>query len=122
VTFSVWKALFLREAVYRIAQDRIAWLWLILEPVAHVALMMWVFTGFARSSRSRPALFITLACRLFLARNVMTSAMDAIPRNAVFFPTGNQAGGHGAGARRARRFAEIVIPLLDSHRRRNPGL
>ena len=47
VTFGVWKALFLREAVYRIAQDRIAWLWLILEPVAHVALMMWVFTGFS---------------------------------------------------------------------------
>lgn len=88
MTFGVWKALFLREAVYRIAQDRIAWLWLVLEPVAHVALMMWVFTGFQRAviAGADPAVFITLGVlAFFLPRNVMTSAMDAIPRNAMLF-------------------------------------
>jgi len=33
VTFSVWKAMFLREAVARLSAGRAAWLWLLLEPV-----------------------------------------------------------------------------------------
>ena len=88
VTFGVWKALFLREAVYRIAQDRIAWLWLVIEPVSHVALMMWVFTGFNHVviAGADTALFITLGVLgFFLPRNVLTSAMEAIPRNAMLF-------------------------------------
>ena len=33
ITFSVWKALFLREAVFRLSTGRAAWMWLLLEPV-----------------------------------------------------------------------------------------
>lgn len=33
ITLSVWKALFLREAVTRLSTGRAAWLWLMLEPV-----------------------------------------------------------------------------------------
>lgn len=44
ITLSVWRALFLREALTRLAKGRVAWLWLLLEPVGHVALMMMVFS------------------------------------------------------------------------------
>jgi capsular polysaccharide transport system permease protein len=44
ITFSVWKALFLREAITRIWSSRTAWVWLLLEPVAHVAYLMFIYT------------------------------------------------------------------------------
>ena len=44
VTIAVWKALFLREAVSRLAQDRIAWALLIVEPLFHVVMLMWVYS------------------------------------------------------------------------------
>jgi capsular polysaccharide transport system permease protein len=44
VTLAVWNALFLREALSRISRERIAWLWLLLEPVAHITFLMLVFT------------------------------------------------------------------------------
>lgn len=43
VTFSVWKALFLREAVARLFASRAAWAWLLLEPVFHVVYLMFLF-------------------------------------------------------------------------------
>jgi len=33
ITLSVWKALFIREAVTRLSMGRVAWLWLMLEPL-----------------------------------------------------------------------------------------
>jgi len=42
VTLSVWRALFLREAVSRLAASRTAWLWLLLEPVVHVVFLMFL--------------------------------------------------------------------------------
>ena len=44
ITLSVWKALFLREAVTRITSSRIAWIWLFLEPIVHFAFMMFMMT------------------------------------------------------------------------------
>lgn len=44
ITFSVWKALFLREAVSRLAAGRAAWLWLLLEPLVHVVFMLFIFS------------------------------------------------------------------------------
>lgn len=43
IMLSVWKALFLREAVSRLSAGRAAWLWLLLEPVAHVVFLMFIF-------------------------------------------------------------------------------
>ena len=45
ITLSVWRALVLREALTRIATGRAGWVWLLLEPVAHVALMLVIFTA-----------------------------------------------------------------------------
>lgn len=47
ITLSVWRALFLREAVFRLFGSRGAWFWLLLEPIAHIAILMAVF-GLAR--------------------------------------------------------------------------
>ena len=40
VTLAGWKALFLREAVNRLARERGAWFWLLVEPVIHVASLL----------------------------------------------------------------------------------
>lgn len=44
ITLSVWKALFLREAVSRLSAGRAAWLWLLLEPMVHVVFLLFIFT------------------------------------------------------------------------------
>jgi capsular polysaccharide transport system permease protein len=44
ITLSVWKALFLREALGRISSGRAAWFWLLAEPVFNVAYMLVIFT------------------------------------------------------------------------------
>ena len=43
ITLAVWKALFLREAVSRVAAGRGAWLWLILEPAVHVGYLVLIY-------------------------------------------------------------------------------
>lgn len=43
-TLSVWKALFLREAMVRMFGSRMAWVWLVLEPVANVLWLVLIFT------------------------------------------------------------------------------
>jgi capsular polysaccharide transport system permease protein len=43
-TLLVWKALFLRESVARISTGRAAWIWLLLEPVIHIGIIMFIFT------------------------------------------------------------------------------
>ncbi len=44
ITLSVWKGLFLREALSRIFSGRAAWFWLLAEPVFHVLSLIVVFT------------------------------------------------------------------------------
>jgi capsular polysaccharide transport system permease protein len=44
VTLAAWHALLLREAVSRMFSRRISLAWLLLEPVAHIAFMIFVFT------------------------------------------------------------------------------
>jgi len=43
ITLSVWKALFLREALTRLFGARGAWFWLLAEPVFQVTIMMFFF-------------------------------------------------------------------------------
>lgn len=45
VTLSVWHALLLREALSRLFHRRAAWVWLLLEPIAHVLFLVVVFTA-----------------------------------------------------------------------------
>lgn len=43
ITLSVWKALFLREALSRLFASRTSMIWLFFEPVFHMSYMAWVF-------------------------------------------------------------------------------
>lgn len=44
ITLSVWKALFLREAITRLSSGRGAWGWLLLEPIIHASIPLLMFT------------------------------------------------------------------------------
>jgi len=44
ITFTTWKALFLREAVARLTSGRSAWVWLLLEPVLQISFMLVIMT------------------------------------------------------------------------------
>ena len=44
VTFAVWNALFLREAVARLSATRGAWVLIVLEPVLHACFMLVLYT------------------------------------------------------------------------------
>lgn len=44
VAFSVWRAIFLREALDRLFDMRFAWFWLLAEPVLHIAFIAFVMT------------------------------------------------------------------------------
>lgn len=44
ITLSTWKALFLREALSRLTGSRIAWLWLLFEPIFHMSFLLFIFT------------------------------------------------------------------------------
>ncbi len=44
ITFTTWKALFLREAVARLTSRRNAWVWLLLEPALQISFMLVLMT------------------------------------------------------------------------------
>ncbi len=44
ISISVWKALFLREAITRISISRAAWMWLLFEPMVQMILLMFLFS------------------------------------------------------------------------------
>jgi capsular polysaccharide transport system permease protein len=88
ITFAVWKALFLREAVTRLSAGRAAWLWILMEPLVHVTMLMALF-GFVYHriiSGLDGAMFImTGLLGFFMARNTATRCIEAIPANGALF-------------------------------------
>jgi capsular polysaccharide transport system permease protein len=44
IMYSTWKALFLRSAVARLSKRRLAWFWLIFDPLFSIVLLMLVFS------------------------------------------------------------------------------
>jgi capsular polysaccharide transport system permease protein len=80
--FAVWKALFLREMVNRLAQERAAWAWMIVEPLAHIAILAWMFTQGFRTrviAGADTVVFIMLGILgFFLVRNIMNKGIDAV--------------------------------------------
>ena len=89
VMLSVWKALFLREMINRIAAERIAWVWMIVEPLAHIAFLAALLTlGFrTRNIAGGSAIIFVMVGILgfFMTRNVMTRTMDAVERGANLY-------------------------------------
>lgn len=88
ITLSVWKALFLREALTRLSAGRAAWLWIIVEPAAQVALLMLIFTSIRQ--RVLPgidfALFLGIGViGYYLFKNVASRSANAISANSALF-------------------------------------
>lgn len=89
VTAHVWHALFMREALARVTADRIAWFWLMAEPIAHVVLLVWVRTLIGHAQLIPGADFVpwlvTGVTTFILFRNQMTRGMNAISANRALF-------------------------------------
>lgn len=86
ITWTVWKALFLREAVVRLSSGRAAWLWVFLEPVAHLVFLSVLFETVRQIMLPGigGALFITTGILGFLiAQNTAMRCKDAISANAA---------------------------------------
>lgn len=91
ITRSVWKALFLRETLVRISRVRWGWLWLVVEPVTHLAILIWLFsTGLRGGSKviagGELELFIMLGVLgFFMTRNVWNRCADAVDSSDNLF-------------------------------------
>ncbi|HSQ91006.1 MAG TPA: hypothetical protein VLM19_02395, partial [Nitrospiraceae bacterium] len=88
IAWTVWKALFLREAVARLSAGRAAWVWILLEPVVHLVFIIVLF-GFVLQ-RVVPgidfSLFIATGILGFiLAKNTATRSKEAINANDTLF-------------------------------------
>lgn len=89
ITVGVWQALFLREAVARLSADRVAWIWLIAEPIAHVVIFVWIRTLIGRvrlvpGAEYIPWLVIGITT-FIMFRNQMNRGMQAISANRGLF-------------------------------------
>ena len=88
VTYAVWRALFLREAAFRLSGRRAAWLWLLLEPIFHVAFIT-VFFEIVRvrvTPGADPGMFLmTGLLSFFMTRNTAFRSMEAIKANSALF-------------------------------------
>ena len=90
VTRSVWRALFIREFLARIMADRMAWFWMLAEPIAFVAVMVAVRTvALGTDARISGAEFvpwiITGLLGFFLVRENLTRSLGAVSANAGLF-------------------------------------
>lgn len=89
VTFSVWYAMFMREAISRTMADRMGWFWMIAEPLAFTVIMVSI-RSFIKSDRMVvgaefiPWMVVGLM-GFFLIREGMMRALGAIKSNQALF-------------------------------------
>ncbi|MCB8747853.1 ABC transporter permease [Rhodoferax sp. U2-2l] len=88
ITLSVWRALFLREALARLFSGRATWFWLVAEPVFSVAIMLFVFTVIrVRTVGGIDTMLWLMVGMLgfFMFRRTGTQAQNAISANRTLF-------------------------------------
>jgi capsular polysaccharide transport system permease protein len=82
------QALFLREAVHRLFSARAAWVWLLLEPVAHIAFLMFIF-GVIRlrvvGGIDTSLWFMVGMLAFFMFKRTATQSMNAVSANQALF-------------------------------------
>ncbi len=88
ITFSVWRALFLREALTRISGARGRWFWVVAEPLAHMIFLAVLF-GVFRNMRI-PGIdvyvwIVTGFSTFFIFRRSAIQGMWAIDDNRAMF-------------------------------------
>lgn len=84
IMLSVWKALYLREATFRLFGSRGAWAWLLIEPLIHFAFLSFILLVVRQREVAGIDLFIWLAVGLtgfFLFRRTAQQAAAAIESN-----------------------------------------
>lgn len=88
VTLAVWHALLLREALSRLFSRRAAWLWLLLEPAAHLAFMVFIFSVIRvrHVGGIETALWLMVGMLgFFLFRRTGTQGANAVDANRTLF-------------------------------------
>ncbi|WP_025733177.1 ABC transporter permease [Carnimonas nigrificans] len=90
VTWDVWSALVLREFTSRTTADRMGWFWMLFEPLATIAVMMFVREYLRHSMRHVvgaefvPWLIVGLMC-FYIFRECMTTPIAAISSSKSMF-------------------------------------
>jgi capsular polysaccharide transport system permease protein len=88
VTWGTWKALFLRECVSRLSRERLAVVWLIVEPLAHLAILMAIRVVVRQRNfaGADPLLFYSLGVMaFFLPRNMILRSFDAVGQSSQLY-------------------------------------
>lgn len=88
VTWSVWRALFMREAMHRLYHRRAAWAWLLIEPLGQLVILIFMFTVLSVRTVGGvdTAVWITLGTLgFYLFRRSMQMGIDAIRVNKPLF-------------------------------------
>lgn len=88
ITLSVWRALFLREALTRISGARARWFWIVAEPLAHMVFMAFLLAGFRHTVIAGSDAYVWVVVGLatfFLFRRSGVQAMWAIDDNKAMF-------------------------------------
>jgi capsular polysaccharide transport system permease protein len=88
ITFSVWKGLFLREALSRILSGRASWFWLLAEPVFHVISLIVIFTliRVREVGGIETAVWLMVGMlAFFMFRRTGQQVMNAIDANQALF-------------------------------------
>lgn len=88
ITFSVWRAIFLRESLDRLFGERAAWFWLLIEPTLHIGFLGWIWTVVRVHSMGGIDVLIWLMVGLlafFLFRRTAIQVMYSIDCNRPFF-------------------------------------
>ena len=89
VTWDVWSSMYLREMIARTTADRMAWFWMIFEPIATIAVMIGVRSFISGGRHITGAEFIPwLVVGLmgfYLFRDVMLRPLGAIEANKGLF-------------------------------------
>jgi len=88
IAFSVWKALFLREAVSRLSAGRAAWLWLLLDPLIQIVFLLFIFTVIRMRTVGGIDILVWLMVGMLaflMFRRTGTQAQNAVGANQGLF-------------------------------------
>lgn len=87
-TLMVWKALFLKDALSRFFGSRGAWAWLLIEPVAHILGMSFIYALVKKGTMGGVAMqpwIMTGLLSFFLFRRTAVQVLHGIDCNKAFF-------------------------------------
>lgn len=89
VTWDVWSAMYLREMIARTMADRMAWFWMVFEPIATIAVMIFIRAYVRGGQHVKGADFIPWMIvglmGFYLFRETMMRPMGAVESNKGLF-------------------------------------